>query len=120
MKSQADVTLNEEFHRNWSEISSAEYLFDRKQQEIKLLESCDKKSMVDFVTKLIAKSNENRRKLSVQVQGSEVVDENALEDNPNEVIYDLKYHECEDKHFIRDIDEYKKTLETYAIHKIVK
>ena len=70
MKSQADVTLSEEFERNWNEIQSREYLFDRNLREIKLFEDCDKQKMVEFVTAIISKSNENRRKLSVQVVGS--------------------------------------------------
>ena len=70
MKSQADVTLSEDFERNWNEIQSREYLFDRNLREIKLFEECDKQKMVEFVTAVISKSNENRRKLSVQVVGS--------------------------------------------------
>ena len=78
-KSQADVTLHEEFTRYWNEITNSEYLFDRNQQEIKLLESCDKKEMIKFMSNLLAsdkarvlmrsKTEKHRRKLSVQVIG---------------------------------------------------
>ena len=67
-KSQADVTLHEEFSRYWNEITNSEYLFDRNQQEIKLLESCDKKEMIKFMSNLL-KAEKDRRKLSVQVIG---------------------------------------------------
>ena len=46
LKSQVDVTLAEEVNRNWSEIVSREYMFDRRETEIKFLESCDKNQMV--------------------------------------------------------------------------
>ena len=77
-KSQADVTLHEEFTRYWNEITNSEYLFDRNQQEIKLLECCDKKEMIKFMSNLLAtdkarvsmkKAEKHRRKLSVQIIG---------------------------------------------------
>ena len=67
-KSQADVTLHEEFSRYWNEITNSEYLFERNQHEIKLLESCDKKEMIKFMSNLL-KAEKDRRKLSVQVIG---------------------------------------------------
>ena len=82
-KSQADVTLHEEFTRYWNEITNSEYLFDRNQQEIKLLESCDKKEMIKFMSNLLAsdkarvlmrsKTEKHRRKLSVQVIGKVII-----------------------------------------------
>ena len=81
-KSQADVTLHEEFTRYWNEITNSEYLFDRNQQEIKLLECCDKKEMIEFMSNLLAsdkvrvlmrsKTEKHRRKLSVQVIGKAI------------------------------------------------
>ena len=118
MKSQADVTLKEEFDRHWSEIANGEYFFDRLSEEIKLLESCDKTKMVEFCTKLLCKkSNENRRKLSVQVIGSSVINEEAPDEIPEDI--KMKYL-VEGPNFIADMMEYKKSLELYPVHKIVK
>merc|ERR1719273_678237 len=118
MKSQADVTLLEEVNRNWSEINRNEYLFDRQQQEIKLLEQCDKKEMIEFMSNLLSKT-EDRRKLSVQVIGSDVIDEEALEDKPNDAIYELNYHVVNKETFVPNVSDYKGTLQSYPIHKIV-
>ena len=95
MKSQADVTLSEDFERNWNEIQSREYLFDRNLREIKLFEECDKQKMVEFVTAVISKSNENRRKLSVQVVGSS-------EMGKNKIVLVVQFHEI----FVDYIKEY--------------
>ncbi len=121
MKSQADITLAEEVHRNWAEINTREYIFDRHQQEIKLLEACDKDEMIQFMTKLLSADAESsqRRKLSVQVVGSDVIDDETLEDSPDK-IYTIKYHNEEAETFIQDIIEYKNSLMTYPIHKIIE
>ena len=95
MKSQADVTLSEDFERNWNEIQSREYLFDRNLREIKLFEECDKQKMVEFVTAVISKSNEKRRKLSVQVVGSS-------EMGKNKIVLVVQFHEI----FVDYIKEY--------------
>jgi len=122
MKSQADVTLSEDFERNWNEIQSREYLFDRNLREIKLFEECDKQKMVEFVTAVISKSNENRRKLSVQVVGSSEMGEDTLEDQPDDAIFDIKYDEVgsDEKLFITNIENYKSSLSFYPLHKIIK
>jgi len=122
MKSQADVTLSEDFERNWNEIQSREYLFDRNLREIKLFEECDKQKMVEFVTAVISKSNENRRKLSVQVVGSSEMGEETLEDQPDDAIFDIKYDEVgsDEKLFITNIENYKSSLSFYPLHKIIK
>ena len=122
MKSQADVTLAEEVSRHWSEVTSREFLFDRHHQEIKLLESCGKDDMIQFMTDLISASNVKRRKLSVQVVGSDVIDEETLEDNPDETVFKINYHvpENSSETFISDIIAYKNTLQTYPVHKIIE
>ena len=68
-KKTADVTLEEEVNRNWNEIISGEYLFDRHAKEISLLEACQKESMVAYMNGFL-KKNDSRRKLSVQVKPS--------------------------------------------------
>ena len=120
LKSQVDVTLAEEVNRNWSEIVSREYMFDRRETEIKFLESCDKKQMVDFVSLLINKANSERRKLSVQVVGGNEISEDTMDDNPD-AKFVLKYHGQDDpKLFIDDVLAYKKSLSAFPLHKIVQ
>jgi nardilysin len=65
-KKAADVTLEEEVNRNWNEIVSGEYLFDRHAKEILLLEGCTKSAVVEYMNGFLKRS-EQRRKLSVQV-----------------------------------------------------
>jgi nardilysin len=65
-KKAADVTLEEEVDRNWNEITSGEYLFNRHVLEIELLESVDKADVVEYMNGFL-KRNASRRKLSVQV-----------------------------------------------------
>ena len=51
--------------------------------------------------------------------GSDVIDEDTLEDNPNDKVYELKYRVANQETFIANVFEYKKTLGSYPIHKIV-
>ena len=74
--------------------------------------------MIEFMSNLLSKT-ENRRKLSVQVIGSDVIDDEALEDKPNDAIYELKYHVVNQETFVSNVSDYKGTLQSYPIHKIV-
>lgn len=48
LKSLMDMELSTEVERNWSEITSREYLFDRAQKEINFLETCTKDDLIKF------------------------------------------------------------------------
>ena len=74
--------------------------------------------MIEFMSDLLSKT-ENRRKLSVQVIGSDIIDEEALEDNPNDAVYELNYHGVNQDTFVSNISDYKGTLKSYPIHKII-
>ena len=119
-RSEADIRLQDEFSRNWEEIIDQEYLFDRREQEIKLLQSCEKSDMIEFMTNFLSNESENFRKLSVQVIGSKVVSEETLNDKPDESSYDLRYHTLENEAFINNVYDYKQTLESYPIHRIIE
>ena len=119
-RSQADIRLQDEFSRNWEEIINQEYLFDRREQEIKLLQSCDKSDMIEFMTNFLSKESGNYRKLSIQVVGSKVVSEETLDDNPDESIYDLRYHVLNNETFLDNVYDYKQTLESYPVHRIIE
>lgn len=125
MKKTSDVTLNDETNRNWSEVHTREYLFDRRLKDVQLLEQCDKQEMVNFVTTVIdAKGDDNkRRKLSVQVVGYDTSNEDGepvhLQDP--DAKFDLKYRPGEPKeHFVTDCAQFKATLDTFPVHHIVR
>ena len=140
MKKEADVTLSEEVERNWAEITTGEYLFDRHEKTIGLLENCEKGKMVEHILSIIGTTQE-RKKLSVQVIGnpdgikiqSEVdEDEGELEDSEAPVpcdldpdtVFEMEYVSCEDKslssHFILDSKSFKESLKTYPVTHIMK
>ena len=117
---EADIRLESEFWRNWTEIINREYLFNRREQEINLLQSCDKSKMIEFVSNFLSKESKNYRKLSVQVIGSEVVSEETLDDKPDESTYDLRYHAVDNETFVDNIYDYKQTLKSYPVHRIIE
>ena len=119
-RSQADISLQDEFSRNWEEISNQEYLFNRREQEIKLLQSCDKSDMIEFMTNFLSNESKNFRKLSIQVVGSKIVSEETLDDKPDESSYDLRYHAMDNETFVENVYDYKQTLESYPVHRIIE
>ena len=120
-KCKADVTLSDEFYRNWIEILDNEYIFDRKQREIQFLKECDKHEMIQFVSNLITNSDNCRRKLSIQVVGSSMTDEENSTNNSDETpTLDLKYCNEDGEQFIKDILSFKSTLTAFPPHKIIE
>ncbi|XP_033249666.1 nardilysin-like [Drosophila miranda] len=61
-----EPSLDEEVMRNWSEIVTSEYFFDRKEKQIKTLNGLTKRDVLDL---LLDFESNNFRKLSVQVIG---------------------------------------------------
>ena len=76
--------------------------------------------MIEFISNFLSKESKDYRKLSVQVIGSEVVSEETLDDKPDESTYDLRYHAMDNETFINNIYDYKKTLESYPVHRIIE
>lgn len=62
-----DTHLGEEVGRNWSEILSRKYHFDRAQKEIAILETC---SLNDFKKFYVTMCSENDKILHLHVEGS--------------------------------------------------
>ena len=140
MKKEADVTLSEEVERNWAEISAREYLFDRQEKAICLLENCEKDKMVEHISSIIG-ATPKRKKLSVQVignpdgikiQSEEDEDEGELEESDAPVpcdldpdtVFEMEHLNCDDKslssHFIMDSKSFKASLETFPVTHIIK
>lgn len=62
-----DNNLSEEVCRNWTEITTIEYAFDRAAKEVECLKSITKSEFLDFYEKHLL---ENTKKFSVQVDGT--------------------------------------------------
>lgn len=75
-----DNKLSEEVQRNWAEITTDEYEFDRPHKEVEHLSAITKDQLLEFYSKYYG---ENERKLSVQVIGNalanELPDDNEVE-----------------------------------------
>ncbi|KAJ9601642.1 hypothetical protein L9F63_000175, partial [Diploptera punctata] len=70
LKTLKDIHLKEEVNRNWEEISSGEYMFDRQKQEVACLEGIKMPEIRKWLVNHVQHgSKHNFRKLSVQVVG---------------------------------------------------
>lgn len=69
-----DNKLSEEVQRNWAEITTDEYEFDRMHKEVEFLSTITKAQLLDFYRTHC--DAENQRKLSVQVIGNPQADSN--------------------------------------------
>ena len=83
LKQCADIHLKEEIYRNWAEITTREYLFDRFEREIAAVESITLEELRKFI-KAHTKDGTNFRKLSIQIVGC------ADQKNDTEVSSDLE------------------------------
>ncbi|CAG2105004.1 unnamed protein product [Medioppia subpectinata] len=143
-----DLKLNDEFTRNWNEISSFNYCFDRIQKEIKCLEKITFNEFKEWSCNEILRNNSGtKRKLSIQIVGygkkslaecltfdgktldlkSDSNEEQSVEVDDSEQRFKkfrltyLKPKNIDEKHnFINDIVKYKKGLTVYPVHKVVE
>lgn len=77
-----DNKLSDEVHRNWAEITTREYEFDRLHKEVEYLATITKPQLLEFYCTHC--DMENQRKLSVQVIGNAQADKNDA-DNPDDI-----------------------------------
>ncbi|XP_033221743.1 nardilysin-like [Belonocnema kinseyi] len=146
LKQCADIHLKEEISRNWAEVTTREYLFDRIEREIAAVDSITLKELRNWIKDHTKKGN-NFRKLSIQIVGcadkkddadvsSDVesktesrekpVQEKTREDFTVRVKakFPLEYltnspdeAEKPDECYILDIEEFKKGLHVYPIQR---
>lgn len=83
LKMCADVDLKEEFKRNWDEIKSNEYVFDRLLKEKKCLENLTLDKVCEWLEKHIC-ANYNLRKLCVQIVGNLKKNEDTVNRNDSD------------------------------------
>ena len=134
-KKAADVTLDEEAARNWSEIVSREYLFDRHEKDIVILETLDgRKAVMDIAKQLTDEQAPSWKKLSVQIVGNknggeskdsgEEVSEGDMDcsaDPDGKFGYDYaKIDEGDKREFITNVKEFCQSMECYPVVRIIK
>lgn len=144
LKQCTDLHLKEELDRNWEEILSQEYIFNRKSREVECLRDLKPAVIYKWFNSHVACGNKsNFRKLSVQVEGyskssndvdvtdgnraSKVVEASlevcgeGLRSVPDK--FELDFINSSTMHsreyFITDINAYKKHLSAYPPHKVV-
>ncbi|KAM0729058.1 Nardilysin [Formica fusca] len=121
----ADIDLNEEVTRNWNEITTWQYMFDRLEREVLAIKNIKINDLREWTEKHTLNGS-NFRKLSIHVVGSKESNEevneaiNIPEDRSN-TQYSLEYiakdpqdKETQDNHII-DIEDYKKDLYIYPV-----
>ncbi|XP_076653212.1 nardilysin [Halictus rubicundus] len=141
----ADISLEEELNRNWTEIASANYMFDRIERMIVMTEQIKIEQLREWIDSHTINGS-NLRKLSVHVVGTrkptdseksnEIVDssDTKAKDGESETDseetgtakYPLDYilsPECEKDtctvNYVTDINQYKSQLYTYPVQHIV-
>merc|ERR1719483_1100654 len=87
LKLRADVTLEEEVHRNWQEITSKEYIFNRNEKEVAILAEIGLEDIKTLLLPLLS-----TKKLSVHVVGSDnpIPAQETMTTDTKETI--IKYH----------------------------
>lgn len=112
-----DVDMVDEVARNWGEICSDEYVFDRAQREAEALRAITEKDLLAFYLETYG---EKARKLATQVIGNAGGNKNGdditVNDNSNfDHIQIVEIQEKNTGRLIKDIAEFKKSLKVYPV-----
>lgn len=117
LKKIQDPELKTEIDRNWAEVTTVEYLFDRNQREAECLMEFDKKHLMDFYNNHI--NILQRQKMCIQVIGSIV--ECPKKEQEEEELKDIKLQFLEEGRntdiIVSDVEAFKKTLFVYPVIK---
>ncbi|XP_043474381.1 nardilysin-like [Leptopilina heterotoma] len=142
LKQTVDIDLTEEIVKNWAEITTGEYLFDRVDREVETLETITMDELKKWI-EAHTKNGSNFRKLSIQIQGSsekKITNTiNGEHESPTNVTttttthnqeipcergkmkFPLQYvtssNENADECCILDIEEFQKELQVFPIKK---
>lgn len=120
-----DNKLSEEINRNWIEITTDAYVFDRNIKELNELKTITKDELIRFY---YDHNGENQRKLSTQIIGNPIAGTETDAEKSNDVdeeMPEISFDEISFADFknensgflIKDIIEFKNSLETYPIVK---
>jgi len=114
LKVKADVMMEEEVSRNWNEIVSKEYNFDRLEKEVRALADIKVDEVTDYYKKLMTASD-SYRKLSVHIIGAKVEGQG---EETQERLFELNLLK-ENENCILDICEFKAKLKAYPVLYII-
>ncbi|XP_023307917.2 nardilysin-like [Lucilia cuprina] len=118
LKEIKDVTLYEEVERNWEEIITEDYYFQRKSKSIEILRTLEKHDIVDY---WLTNEKKNMRKLSVQVIGVNKTPEECeviVEEEDVKKEINLEFLESDtDGPSIVNVAEFKDQLNVYPVVK---
>jgi nardilysin len=120
-KKAADVTLHDEVSRNWAEVASGEYLFDRYLKDIEELESIEKANVVECLTALL--NDKNQKSISVQVVGNpKAQKEEQPQDEDVDAVRRLQVllPPRSSDAFVKDLTAFASDLTVYPVIHIVK
>lgn len=119
LKNMVDVELESEVNRNWSEITSREYIFNRLELEAQAIAQFTKDQVVDFFkTQVIG---EDTRKLSIQIIGNASDSDDTVDDEKHVPKLQIlpEHHLLSRSSVIKDFESFTKSLELYPITKTV-
>ncbi|XP_055592600.1 nardilysin-like isoform X2 [Uranotaenia lowii] len=119
-----DTELKTEVSRNWAEITTEEYIFNRNKLEMAHIENLTKTDVKQFYEQLLF-DNHHRRKMAVQVVGSSEKSNHHLTASDGAESEDLQRDfsiqyltENSTRKFIGDIVDFGKMLVVYPVTKI--
>jgi len=126
LKNCTDVQLQEEVDKNWIEIISQHYVFDRRKRAIEYLKDLKPSTVIKWLNNLCG-NKANVRKLSVQVVAENKKEKDTEPDGAHEtdetvgnLAFQLLPKDVEKSDFfIKNIQEFKKDLHVFPAHKIV-
>ena len=122
LKRCADIDLKEEVKRNWEEIKTFEYCFDRLEKEVYHLSSgISRKDLLKFLMNMVKKS---RKLLTLHVIGqteetpSPSDGTNSLTPDSLQFSFDSTQQSTPKLTIVTDLNSFKQTLELYPPHKL--
>lgn len=113
MKLSDDNDLKDEIIRNWAEVTTDEYVFDRAQKEVQALETITQNDLLEFY---LSSYGDNQRKLAIQIIGNPNgnSEETSVTDKSIFDGYEIvEFKTAAPGILIRDILEFKNSLEIY-------
>merc|ERR1719348_2401002 len=114
-KLRADVTLEEEVSRNWGEVTSNEFLFNRSEKEVEALGKVTLEEVKAVLEPLL-----KERKITVQIVGSSSPDAAQETEDPDTEVEELILNYQAGEKFISEPGAWKKSLETHPLHYITQ
>lgn len=109
-----DYRLESEIVRNWDEIQKNQYQFDTNLKSLEILRTLTKNDLIEFYHDNFGA---NKRKLSIQIIGSDESVDRLNDTNEDHPIFDkftmLDFKTAHPGQLITDIREFKVSIETF-------